>query len=97
MNLPNITINILNLTVKILNVCFEVSYVLFKKIFRDVEREPLFASLLNKLYRLIIYCKKEYEQEDSNNNSKLLLNEIIVFLEYIGLQTPRLEKDFGSS
>jgi hypothetical protein len=83
--------------VKILNVCFEVSYVLFKKIFRDVEREPLFASLLNKLYRLIVYCKKEYEQEDSNNNSKLLLNEIIVFLGYIGLEDPSVQKKIYES
>ena len=92
MNLPNITINILNLTLKIINVCFEVSYVLFKKIFRDISREQLFASFLSKLHRVIVYCKKSYEQEDSNNNAKLLLNEIVVFLGYIGLEDPLVQK-----
>jgi hypothetical protein len=92
MNLPNITINILNLTLKIINVCFEVSYVLFKKIFRDISREQLFASFLSKLQRVIVYCKKSYEQEDSNNNEKLLLNEIVVFLGYIGLEDPLVQK-----
>lgn len=52
----------------------------------------MFNNFLNRLHKIIRYCKREYEEEDANNNVKLLLNETIVFLGYIGLEDPSVQK-----
>lgn len=72
---PTAVENIMGIVVKIINSCFEVSFISFKKVFAELNKEgSLLSVFLERAKMITKYCKREMEEYNDSTAAKNLLN-----------------------